>query len=334
MTTFIQDENKCNNSDILPNISSAEQFNTIIYSFVIPTICVLGIIFNVINLLVLSSKILNESPYIYLTGLACADLLSLLLFLLSGIARGMYPDTYGWSLYQSKIYSPIGSMSTMASIVLTVALTIERYTFVVMSLKYKAYCTPQTASRVTFTIYVICAIYNIPHFYATEVDENNHLNSSSFGESQIYRAYSIFDLAVISFGSCAILAILNLLLIRTIYLSEKSRSQLIYPYTTLQRKMKDQNRLTVTLVVLICVFLVGELPSACVNRLISKAIYGDKVIQGNSYKIANTIATVLVTLQHAVNFFIYCVMNKKFRKAFQVQVLKCKKKANQVGVSP
>lgn len=50
------------------------------YAYVIPVTCVVGVVLNVVNVLVLLSPRLTTSTYVYLTGLAVADLASLVLF--------------------------------------------------------------------------------------------------------------------------------------------------------------------------------------------------------------------------------------------------------------
>lgn len=62
------------------------------YVYLNPTVCIIGILFNCFNLTVLTSPRLKESPFTYLTGLACADLLTLLFTLLSSITRSYLPE--------------------------------------------------------------------------------------------------------------------------------------------------------------------------------------------------------------------------------------------------
>ncbi len=60
-------------------------------------------------------------------ALAVADLLSLVLFGINGIGRGHYPRTHSWATFDAFVYLPIGFITTGSSIILTDAVTIERY---------------------------------------------------------------------------------------------------------------------------------------------------------------------------------------------------------------
>ena len=47
------------------------------YRYVMLTICIFGVVCNILNLCVLLQRRLKESPYTYLTGLALADMFTL-----------------------------------------------------------------------------------------------------------------------------------------------------------------------------------------------------------------------------------------------------------------
>ncbi len=88
----------------------------------------------------------------------------------------------------------------------------------------------------------------------------------------------------------------------------------------------DETRLTRMFITLVCVFVIGELPSALLSRGIVVAFVGEnakKTLDSKGYQIASMIATVLVVTQHSVNFIIYSVLNTKFTRAFQSAICAC-----------
>ena len=82
----------------------------------------------------------------------------------------------------------------------------------------------------------------------------------------------------------------------------------------------DETRLTRMFITLICVFVIGELPSALLSRGIVVAFVGgdksQRTLHSTGYQIASMVATILVVSQHSANFIIYSLLNIKFRNAF------------------
>ena len=63
------------------------------YRYVMLPICIFGVVCNLLNLSVLLQRRLKESPYTYLTGLALADMLTLIFISSLSIVRGDYIRT-------------------------------------------------------------------------------------------------------------------------------------------------------------------------------------------------------------------------------------------------
>ena len=74
-----------NNNDVIEKITTYYG-----YTYIIPCVCTFGIICNIVNLSVLASRRLKESPYTYLTALAYVDLLTLLFTLTTTFSRGAW----------------------------------------------------------------------------------------------------------------------------------------------------------------------------------------------------------------------------------------------------
>ncbi|XP_013381671.1 probable G-protein coupled receptor B0563.6 [Lingula anatina] len=321
-------------------------YKQIILGYVVPSICLYGIISNILNIVVLSSNKLKDSLYTYLLGLAIADLLSLVLFLFSSLTRGLYNGDFGWMTFEVYIYFPFASASTMASALQTIAVTIERFFWVSKPMKSKQFCTRELAVKVTLGIYITCIIFNIPRCFAftlakqvscnsTESADFYHFSYTEFGTSSFYMAHSWVSLIGITFGGILFLLIFNILLFRAVYISNKTSITMVS--SSQQQRTKHQQRLTMTLVSVVTVFLIGELPSAMVNRSVSVAIYGQgdmSVLSNQTYQLMSLLGTTLVVLQHSLNFVIYCVLNRRFRTVFRVHTLRCSTNTvNDVGTT-
>ena len=62
--------------------------------YVVPAVCVTGIVLNVLNLLVLTERCLKESPYTYLTAMAVLCVASLSMTFLSYVFIHNFPHNY------------------------------------------------------------------------------------------------------------------------------------------------------------------------------------------------------------------------------------------------
>ena len=169
------------------------------YSFIIPLVCAFGIICNIINLTVLSSRRLKESPYTYLTGLACFDLLTLLSTLYTTFTRGCWLKYYKeFELSMMKLerlfFLPSANLFSAISVTITVALTVERYFFIKFPMHASTYCSPTNAKRTILLICLFVFLFRLPMYFFSDVANvcqsptyqphnnnnslNNQLNSS------------------------------------------------------------------------------------------------------------------------------------------------------------
>ena len=116
-------------------ISNVTQYG---YAYVVSSICGFGILCNIINLTVLLNKRLKESPYTYLTGLATFDILTLLFTLSITFTRSqslffnqvedIYRE-YILAKLEKLFFLPCANLFSPMSVLITVALTLERYLF-------------------------------------------------------------------------------------------------------------------------------------------------------------------------------------------------------------
>lgn len=104
------------------NVTAGEEavhLEDIGYTIVLPTICAVGIVLNVLNITVLCRKPLNTSViYTYLGMIAIADLITLTLVAPIGLARCSYCGTDGTipHMYEMYIYMPLANSSATTSI--------------------------------------------------------------------------------------------------------------------------------------------------------------------------------------------------------------------------
>ena len=82
-------------------VSHLDQAQQVVTDYILPVICVFGILCNILNLIILTRPQMKESPYTYLLGLAMADLAVLVfVFLNSVVSKHLGKGVYGWQVSQ------------------------------------------------------------------------------------------------------------------------------------------------------------------------------------------------------------------------------------------
>ena len=345
-------------SNILHNIEVAG------YRYIMSTICIFGIVCNILNLCVLLQRRLKESPYTYLTGLAFADMFTLISISPLSIVRGDYIRHENLFFFltrlEAEIYMPLANYFGQVSIMITVALTIERYLFTTYPLRTQSFCQPTYARRVVAIILILCAISNIPKFLMKTVEEvigpewnfsssrcSTHpfiikyasTNPSHIGQcfcvqsytrseflSSIENYYYSTMLVINQILPFIILLCLNLSLIRRVQMSNRvTLEQLIARQrdsfgrtgamsSAKQKRLRDEHRLTKTLVAVVIVFLVCNtftiVSFPALVRLVTQKRYPN-YFQGG-FRIQRLITNIMLLLNYSINFFFYCAFNQKF----------------------
>lgn len=330
------------------------------YRYVMLTICIFGVVCNILNLCVLFQRRLKESPYTYLTGLAIADMLTLMSISPASIVRGDYIRHENLFLIlihlESQLYMPLANYFGQVSIMITVALTIERYLFTTYPLRTQSFCKPSYARRVIAIILLLCALTNIPRFLSETVDKNigdEHIFDSSLCSTHPFIIeYSSTNISHIGQCFCivthtrpiflsiknyyyytmlvinqilpfAILLCLNLSLIRRVQTSNRfTIAELIARQnntigTTVshtQKRLRDEHRLTKTLVAVVIVFLICNTFTIVsypgLIRFLTKKKYPNYMYSG--FRIQRLITNIMLLLNYSINFFFYCAFNQKF----------------------
>jgi hypothetical protein len=129
---------------------------------------VIGIIGNIMNVIVFSTKTMTSSSHVYLCALAITDLIGITLFvpLLVGYAfeiRGMVTLT-GFVAHYICYTNGLTSSFGLASVWIIVALSIERCIAISWPLKAKSMCTRSRARKVISLIYILAFVVSIPSF--------------------------------------------------------------------------------------------------------------------------------------------------------------------------
>ncbi|RMZ98662.1 FMRFamide receptor-like [Brachionus plicatilis] len=185
------------------------------YRYLIPFVCTFGIFCNIINLIVLASPRLKESPYIYLIFLALSDLLTLAFTLTLSFTRGFYFQDidiqYILQKLEKKIFIPTANVFSAFSVVITVALTVERYFYIKFPMHASNFYTSQYAKRISLILFILIAIFRLPMYFFTDVKKiypnesqtvTSHLNYNyqlvrnleEFQQAYFFTSFLLFEI--------------------------------------------------------------------------------------------------------------------------------------------
>ncbi|XP_023174410.2 uncharacterized protein LOC111601821 [Drosophila hydei] len=143
---------------------------------------------------------------------------------------------------------------------------------------------------------------------------------SSLGQNALYfNIWSVYTLIVFVLLPLFVLATFNCFLILLVHRSKSLRGDLTNASSIRRTKRKtnsgltgsvsQENRVTITLIAVVLLFIVCQLPWAIYLILVQ---YME--IEMNIQRIAGNVCNLLVAINAAANFFLYCVLSDKYRK--------------------
>ena len=168
--------------------------------------------------------------------------------------------------------------------------------------------------------FVTAFLYNIPRYFEFEVYLNTNtrtyfIDKTPLAMNVVYRyLYNLILYALCLFFIPLLLLIyLN---VRLVWALQRGKKQ----WETLQFRQRKEQNLTVIPLSIVLVFFVCGTPSLVVNMIDSMDPYS---LGKSSFIIFMVVANLLVVLNSACNFIIYCLLGKKFRSQL-VAMCKCR----------
>ena len=286
--------------------------NDIVGVWLTGLLCLFGLTGNVLSFLVLL-RAHSRSPMFYvLRAVAVSDTVFLVGVFLTQTVVNLYTTTGTFHfLYMIRAYVqycvwPITMMTQMSTVWLTVLVSIERYIAICFPLKAASLCTIPKVRRAVVIIYIISVLYNVPRFFEFYILDGETLYKTIIpGHDEVYRyLYSCVMYSILLFFSpLLILALLNVKLILALQRGKKQ-------WEKLQFRQKKEHSLTVIPLSIVVVFFICGTPALVVNVIDS---INPTIMMQPSFTVFIVVANLLVVLNSACNFIIYCMLGKKFR---------------------
>ncbi|KAK3086740.1 hypothetical protein FSP39_022705 [Pinctada imbricata] len=300
-------------------------FQFYVWGIIANVIAAYGIAGNIMSIIVLRHRMMRNSTSYYLISLAVYDigvLLSMSLFLAIPtiyLEKGHLADYYYAYMHMHPFCYPLALLAQTGTIYTTVGFTSERYIAVCHPLKAPNRCTKSRTKRVIILILIFSVVYNIPRFFEFKTvfnwDEQTNSSLPGIGLTELGKnnrfklVYFIYMSPLVMFVlPFLIIFVLNIQLMRAVNLAKKTR-------TRLSTSASKEANLTIMLIAVIIVFLICQLPSIADNIL--WVIFDSADLNCSlSYIRFTSITNLMVVINSAVNFVLYCAFGKRFRRVF------------------
>lgn len=292
----------------------------IINKYYLYIICGIGIPGNIAALVTVWKMKPLSSSSIFMIALASMDTLTLVIKEL--YYQLTYFDIQMFDL-GCQFFVFIGQFAGHYANWILVAMTTERFIAIRFPMKVQKICTKTKVITALLVIAVAMIVLNVHHFATVDegYDSFSKYQCSTKKDHEFFmtKIWYWMDGVAFSVAPFCALIILNFFIINGIRDSVKKQRDL----TNLQQKQtKQHNQITVMLVTVSLVFTLLTLPNSVF--FISRGYWDYKK---SNYQIAlhlliYQLVFVLTDLNHAVNFYLYFLSGKKFRKHF-ISMLRC-----------
>ncbi|KAL3104178.1 hypothetical protein niasHS_002205 [Heterodera schachtii] len=311
-----------------PSTAAAAQdiktIKLVAYCYILPVVCVLGIIGNLMNVITLASPRLRAVSYMYLRALAIADLLCMCFVLLfatfevlkevAGVPIDRQPM---FGFYQAHMMLSFINWTLSTGVLIVVALSLERYMSVVFPLHFRTWNSPQRAMKAIIVAYLVPAFFYIPYGIGRYSVKRNELangdvlyypDDSAVSKTMGWQIYKWTREGLLRFLPIVILFVLN--------------SQIMVAFRRRQRmfnRLRNRDQTTIarddTLLYILggiaAMFFVCNIPAA-INLL----FINETVKKRFDYQVFRAMANLLEITNHAAQFYIFCVCSSDYRITF------------------
>ena len=287
---------------ILPDIN---MYGTLIW---VP----LGIILNTLSLITLiKCKKFSTSIGNYLKSLSVADnLLIIGLFCMSiddhWQAKFNVPAIGRLHNYSCNLSIYTFQVGFLTSGLILASATIERFCTVAFPLRFRSSNVMSVSKVVIGIIFTFALAISVVYAIGIEMFPKTGQCRPKASHKDIHKMLFLINQTIISNGLCgAIILILTIVIIMLLFHQKRKRNELSNSGHSDQMEF----RITVMLVTVTSLFLVLRLPK--IVQMIIFCVKPDIVTKSWS-----NISTLLVIVNHSINFFIYFTFLKSFRKTF------------------
>ncbi|XP_055371328.1 probable G-protein coupled receptor B0563.6 [Condylostylus longicornis] len=306
-----------------PRTEALREFS---YGIILPIICALGIIGNVLNLIVLTRRNMRGTAYIYMRGYSAAALLAIIFAIPFGIRMLVHRDKGRWQDFGPAFYSAhlelfLGNGCLGVGVMMLLVLTIERY----VSVCHPGYHRPVMGPpRLTVILIPLATfIVYLPSVFRGEIlkcafePEGVYIyyrrDNEEFLGTLFYAVYKVTLEIIFKLIPTVLIAGLNLK-IMIVYrrTCEKRRRMTLSRVSSVKDgdpvKFAEERRLVLLLGSTSILFLVCVSPMAILHMTLSQ-----ENLSSFSFQVFRAMANLMELTNYSITFYIYCLFSEDFR---------------------
>ena len=221
-----------------------------------------------------------------------------------------------------------GTVSQQFSNWILVAMTLERFVAIWFPFKVKKICNKRNAVILIVCMLIFFVLANLQFLFTFEEVDDPFVkydcrpkeDHSKFVE---YVWYWI-DGVMYAFLPITLIIVFNGLIIHAVRKSSQQQRDLTNRAINMSDKLTQQRQLTLMLMTISLVFVILILPN-CIFFIVRTYWSWRETMHGIAqYYLVYQTVFLLSDLNHAVNFYLYCLSGRKFRQKF-AQIICCKK---------
>ena len=306
----------------------------IVYTLIIGTLVVVGIIGNSLTFVVFWKGNFKSSTSFLFLSLALVDS-ALLLTAFPYTTVDAFVDYTGWLQGYASLKPhfvvylfPTILLTKTVAIWVVVLVAINRYIIVCLPLRAPQWCTVSKVKRQLAVVLIAAVLYNIPKFAERRIVYKT-LHMSNNGTSEVVsRAYTRFgemrQFFFVYDTVCLLIFLLVLpiltLTVITIRLVKAMNAHRRMQLEMQSRSQENDSNVTFALVIVVIVFIACQVPTFVAYVLWEVLPFKEKCCGGFIFYLV-PIIDMLVIFNSSINFVIYIIANKAFRDVLLEKVL-------------
>ncbi|CAD7089488.1 unnamed protein product [Hermetia illucens] len=260
---------------------------------------------------------MTPSAFTYLAALSWLDCASCGIICVTSLTQTLFYDNNFWIQCDIELQNPIFGLTTGAANLCLVFVTLDRLVYLKNGLPQTVpkFCTKGVARVIVACVLMVAIFLNVPYFFIFEHKDGNFY-TTTFYHSDLYVIYNWVNFFVVSIFPVVFLMIGNTIMILVV--RKWANSPCIQKSGIRcadKRRYKYQMKLVATLIAIICLFYIGDIPAHLVSRKSAIVLLFAGDLTKNDSSLMATVRMVVAVLnafQLSVNIIVYALINPIF----------------------
>lgn len=295
-------------------------------------ICIIGVIFNIINILVFTKRNMVSPVNQIFTHLSFVNLSQLLAFITNTwVSLPYYRNkknddewTYTRAII-SLVSTELGAICNRISVYIVMMLTIWKCIAVFYPSKEPQWCDMKTTRNTLIAVYIVCILLYIPEYLSYSIvtkaiDQTTKIHFYGFEiTSSVYRASQIIKLVLYELLPSLVLPILGVRLIATLWMKKEHPSTSSNVENCRENLNVEQktDRSIIILIAIMTLCLSYVIPSGLLTFVYTFLTSDRYLIHFRCFHSLIVIRIIMNCINKSATFLVYYTMDQNFKATFK-----------------